>query len=96
MTNLGTNLSVSYDQTQIPVRIMASDANLKSFDPSQIRASIDLSGKGAGDYEVPLQIQLPDNYELVNGDDDETGEVTVTVHLRERTDTSATTSANAS
>ena len=34
VTNLGTNLSVSYDQTQIPVRIMASDANLKSFDPS--------------------------------------------------------------
>ena len=95
VTNMGTNLSVSYDQTQIPVRIMASDANLKSFDPSQIKASIDLSGKGAGDYEVPLQIQLPDNYELVNGDDDKTGEVTVTVHLRERTDTSATTSANA-
>ena len=93
--NLGTNLSVSYDQTQIPVRIMASDANLKTFQTSQIKAAINLAGKGEGDYVVPVEIELPNNYELVNGDDNKTDEVTVTVHLREKTDTSAKASANA-
>lgn len=93
--NLGSNLTVQYDQTQIPVRIKASDEDLETFDISQVTASIDFSGLSAGDYQVPVRIDLPDDYELVSGGDDENGEVTVTVHLREKTDTSASTSTNA-
>ena len=93
-TNLASNLTVLYDQTQIPVRIKASDENLEKFDTSMLLATIDLSGLTAGDYTVPVQIQLPSNYELVNEKDEENeeNEVTVTVHLREKTDTSAKTS----
>lgn len=93
-TNLASNLTVLYDQTQIPVRIKASDENLETFDTSMLLATIDLSGLTAGDYTVPVQIQLPSNYELVNEKDEENeeNEVTVTVHLREKTDTSAKTS----
>lgn len=93
--NLGSNLTVQYDQTQIPVRIKASDEDLETFDISQVTASIDFSGLSAGDYQVPVRIDLPDDYELVSGGDDENGEATVTVHLREKTDTSASTSTNA-
>ena len=92
--NLGSNLTVQYDQTKIPVRIKASDEDLETFDISQVTASIDFSGLSAGDYQVPVRIDLPDDYELVSGGDDENGEVTVTVHLREKTDTSASTSTN--
>ena len=93
-TNLASNLTVLYDQTQIPVRIKASDENLEKFDTSMLLATIDLSGLTAGDYTVPVQIQLPSNYELVNEKDEENeeNEVRVTVHLREKTDTSAKTS----
>lgn len=87
--NLGANLKVSYDETQIPVRIKASDANLEKLDPGQISASIDLSGKQAGDYQVPVTIQLPENYELVTGGDQQGNEVTVAVHLKEQADVSA-------
>lgn len=94
VSGLADNLKVQYDETQIPVRIKASDENLEKFDPSQITAAIDLSGKTAGDYEVPVQIQLPDNYELVADDETQESEVTVTVHLKEKTGTAAETSGN--
>lgn len=94
VSNLASNLKVQYDETQIQVRIKASDENLEKFDTSQIVATIDLSGKTSGDYEVPVEIQLPDNYELVADDETQESGVTVTVHLREKTDTSTNTSGN--
>lgn len=91
VVNIGANLKVSYDETKIPVRIKASDDNLEKLEAAQISASIDLSGKTAGDYEVPVKIQLPENYELVADEESQGSEVTVTVHLKEQADASANT-----
>ena len=51
-SNLQSTYTVLYDQTQLAIRIKASDKNLAKLDTSQINASIDLNGMGVGDYEV--------------------------------------------
>lgn len=75
--NLSPYLTVLYDQTQISVRIKASNTNLDNLDLSSIKASINLGGMSAGDYEVSVEVELPDNYELVD-------EVKTTIHLKEK------------
>ncbi|MCI5649375.1 MAG: YbbR-like domain-containing protein [Fusicatenibacter sp.] len=75
--NLSPYLTVLYDQTQISVRIKASNMNLDNLNLSNIRASINLANMSSGDYEVPVEIELPDNYELVD-------EVKTTIHLKEK------------
>lgn len=81
--NLGENLTVSYDQPELTLRIQASgSADLADLDLSRVTASINLRGKSAGDYsEVPVGVTLPEGYELVNS-------VSINVHLRERPETS--------
>ena len=49
MDNLQSSYTVLYDQTQIAIRIKASDKNLEKLDVSQINASVDLSNMGVGD-----------------------------------------------
>ena len=75
---LGENMSLSYDQPTLPIRIKASDDLLEAFVPaSMIDASIDLTGKGEGDYPVDVAIKLPEGYELVDS-------LKTTVHLKEK------------
>ena len=79
--------TVLYDQTQLAIRIKASDKNLAKLDTSQINASIDLNGMGVGDYEVPVKITLPDGYELVDS-------VKTTIHIKEKAVANKTTGTN--
>lgn len=85
--NLQSSYTVLYDQTQIGIRIKASDNNLASLDLSKIEASIDLTGMGVGDYEVPVKITLPDGYELVDS-------VKTTIHIKEKAVANKTTGTN--
>lgn len=85
--NLQTSYTVLYDQTQIAIRIKASDKNLEKLDVSQINASVDLSNMGVGDYEVPVKITLPDGYELVDS-------VKTTIHIKEKAVANKTTGSN--
>lgn len=60
-------LQVTFETAQIEVRIKAEDHDLKGLDiEKDIKASIDLDGKEEGNYEVPVKIELPDGYEVVN------------------------------
>lgn len=74
---MSENLTYSYDQSTIPFRVKAPDDKLESFDVSKVEASIDLSGKGEGDYPLTVNITVPEGYELVDT-------VTTTVHLKQR------------
>ena len=85
--NLQSTYTVLYDQTQLAIRIKASDKNLAKLDTSQINASIDLNGMGVGDYEVPVKITLPDGYELVDS-------VKTTIHIKEKAVANKTTGTN--
>ena len=82
-----TSGTVLYDQTQLAIRIKASDKNLAKLDTSQINASVDLNGMGVGDYEVPVKITLPDGYELVDS-------VKTTIHIKEKAVANKTTGTN--
>ena len=75
--NLASDLAVKYDSAEIEVRVQAAEKELEELSGSQISASIDLSGKAEGDYTVPVNITLPEGYELVDN-------VSVSVHLLEK------------
>lgn len=62
---LSSDLAVSYDSAEIDVRVKGTEQELEELSASQISASIDLNGKTAGDYTVPVSVSLPDGYELV-------------------------------
>lgn len=50
---------------------------LKIIKPEDIKLTIDLDGKGAGDYTVPVSVTLPSGFTLVDA-------VAVIVHLSEK------------
>ena len=74
--NLGSNLTVSYSSAELAIRVQGTEQDLEELQVSDISASIDLAGKTAGDYTVPVEIVLPAGYELVEV-------VTIAVQLRE-------------
>ena len=74
--NLGSNLTVSYSSAELAIRVQGTEQDLEELQVSDISASIDLAGKTAGDYTVPVEIVLPAGYELVE-------DVTIAVQLRE-------------
>ncbi|WP_461881883.1 CdaR family protein [Fusicatenibacter sp.] len=86
-SNLQSSYTVLYDQTQIAIRIKASDKNLAKLDMSQVTAAVDLNGMGVGDYEVPVKITLPDGYELVDS-------VKTTIHIKEKAVANKTSGTN--
>lgn len=69
-------MQVSFDTANIEVRVQKTDSSLDDLTEDQIKASIDLSGVGEGSHEVPVSIEIPDGYELV---DDVTTGVEVSV-----------------
>ena len=82
--NLAEDLTLSYDQSTVPIRIKASDHNLDQFDPAaMVQASIDLSNKGEGDYPVTVNVSLPEGYELVD-------RVSTVVHLKKKAEVTKT------
>ena len=69
-------MQVSFDTAHIEVRVQKTDSSLDDLTEDQIKASIDLSDVGEGSHEVPVSIEIPDGYELV---DDVTTGVEVSV-----------------
>ena len=69
-------MQVSFDTANIEVRVQKTESSLDDLTEDQIKASIDLSDVGEGSHEVPVSIEIPDGYELV---DDVTTGVEVSV-----------------
>jgi len=74
--NLASDLTVSYDQSNVTVVVTGSGTAFESLSGSDVDASIDLNGLTAGNYTVPLSLKLP------NGVTSE--KVEITVHLKEK------------
>lgn len=68
------NLQVSFDIDKIEVRVKALDGRIEDLKDADIQASIDLADKKEGSYEIPVSIELPEGYELI---DDVTTEVKI-------------------
>lgn len=79
--NTASDLYVTFTQEVISLRIRSADADLDAFDIGKVTASIDVSGKGEGEYNVPVNITLPEGYELVDA-------VTAHIRLNKKVDTS--------
>lgn len=75
--NLRPGLQLVYDQKEVVVTVKGMPDALKAIRPEQIKLSIDLDGKEAGDYTVPVTVALPAGFTLVDT-------VSATVHLSEK------------
>ena len=78
---LSSDLRVSYNKEKISIRVKGAEANLNALKVEDIKAVIDLTGKTAGEYTLPVTITLPEGYEQVE-------EVQATVQLNQAEKTS--------
>ena len=65
VTDLDKNLQITFGTDKIEIRVKAVDADLDDFDLSKVEASVSLKDMGVGSYQVPVTVQLPDGYELL-------------------------------
>ena len=78
---LASDLRASYNKDEISIRVKGTEENLDALKTGDIKAVIDLTGKTAGEYTIPVTITLPDGYEQVE-------EVQATVQLNQADKTS--------
>lgn len=75
VNNKPDDLQVTFEMAQIELRIKSKNDNMDNLNISRdVKVSIDLKDKQEGNYEVPVQVVLPEGYELV---DDVTTEVVI-------------------
>lgn len=75
--NLPENLTVSYDQTEILIRISGVQSDLEKMKDSDIQVSVDAAGRSAGDVTLPLEVVLPEGIMLEE-------DVSISLHLKEK------------
>ncbi len=63
--NVQSGLQLVYETEKVQIRIRENGGELEQLKESDIRASVDLVGKTEGSYQIPVKIELPDGYELV-------------------------------
>lgn len=61
-----TNRKYSVEPKDLTVFVRCSPEELKALAPSKVYAVADLRGKGAGNYEVPVSVQLPSNIKFIS------------------------------
>ena len=64
--NAPESMQVAFDTAKIEIRIKKTEENLSDLKESDIKASIDLKNKTEGSFEVPVKIEIPEGYELVD------------------------------
>ena len=65
INGLGDDLRLSFSQDTVTVRVKANERELETLTSDQIKISIDLKDKLAGEYTLPVAVTLPDGYEQV-------------------------------
>lgn len=73
--NMPKGMQAAFDAAKIEVRVKKTREDMDDLKKKDIKASIDLKDKEEGSYELPVRIQIPEGYELV---DDVTTGVEVT------------------
>lgn len=62
---LGQDLRVGFNQDTVTVRVKANASELDALTADQIKISVDLTDKLAGEYTLPVTVTLPEGYEQV-------------------------------
>ena len=77
--NIDPDLTVSYDQTELVLRVEGTEDSLKQLSDSTVSCTIDLKDYKAGDYtSVPVKVVLPDGCTLLT-------DATINIHLKSST-----------
>ena len=77
VTGLADNRTVSYDQAAVELRVQGAMEDLRGLEETIRSATIDVTGLAIGDYQLPIEVQLPDGCSLVN-------DVIISVHIKEK------------
>lgn len=64
--NMPKGMQAAFDAAQIEVRVKKTREDMDDLREKDIKASIDLKDKEEGSYELPVRIQIPEGYELVD------------------------------
>ncbi len=72
--NLAEGLNAVFVSPDLDLKVRGSNEQLESLMTDDIKASVDLSGKTSGTYDVPVTITLPSGYSLV---EDVTASITI-------------------
>ncbi len=80
VVNPPNEMQVTFETAKIEIRVKELEESPEDLKNTSIKASINLEGKEEGSYEVPVDIQLPTGYELVEG-------ITTEVSISEISDT---------
>lgn len=64
--NIPEGMQAAFDAAQIEVRVKKTKEDMDDLREKDIKASIDLKDKKEGSYELPVKIQIPEGYELVD------------------------------
>lgn len=63
--NLDDKLRLVFDTDSVTVRVRETGGQINDLTADEISLSADMKGRGAGDYEIQLEADLPDGYELL-------------------------------
>ena len=63
--NVADGLQLVYETEKVQIRIRENGAQLAQLKESDIKVSVDLSGRTEGTYLVPVKVSLPPGYDLV-------------------------------
>lgn len=64
--NAPDTMQVAFDTAMIEVRVKKTSEDLEDLTENEIQASIDLEDIEEGSHELPVEIRLPEGYELVD------------------------------
>ena len=67
--NVADGLQLIYETEKVQIRIRENGAELDQLKESDIRASVDLTGKTEGSYQIPVKVELPEGFALVEEQD---------------------------
>ena len=63
--NLDDKLRLVFDTDSVTVRVRETGGQINDLTADEISLSADMKDRGAGDYEIQLEADLPDGYELL-------------------------------
>lgn len=63
--NMPENLQLALGTDKIEIRVKAVDGEIEDFDVNDVKATVDLKGMTEGSFQIPVKVELPEGYELL-------------------------------
>ena len=63
--NLPDDLQMAFEVADVELKVQAEDGDLSKFNLKSVSASLSMDDWEEGSYEVPIKVNLPDGYKLL-------------------------------